>query len=103
MQLSEASTGQAEDTRAQKQPEDPEDRTDSNGQPNGELVRADTIKEEQNSTDHSETRLDGTNNGDQPKIQTTDDEVESGKPEEKVNDDHGGEELVEGQEDDVIY
>lgn len=103
MQPAVASPAQVEDTQAQKGPEEPENRADSSGQPNGELVRADTTNEEQNATEHRDPGLITANNNGSPKTQITGDEGESGKQEEKLNDDHGGEELVEGQEDDVIY
>jgi hypothetical protein len=38
-----------------------------------------------------------------PEARAKDGEVENTKQEEKTSEDHGGEELVEGQEDDVMY
>lgn len=97
------SASQLNGAEPSKQPENAEDIVQENGQPKTDLVGADTTNDEQATTYKSVPELDTANNEDKPKAQAKVGEVETGKQEEKTNEDHGGEELVEGQEDDVIY
>ena len=103
MQHPEAPATKFDGAEIPKQPEEPEERTGGNEQPKAELVGADTTNDEQIAIATTNAKVDTANREDKPKIQTTVQDLESGKQEEKLNDDHGGEELVEGQEDDVIY
>jgi hypothetical protein len=94
---------QVDVAEVKKQLEDSGEGTEGNRQPKAELVGADTTNDEQAAREHNDLEVDTAKIEDKPKVQPSVQGVESGKQEEKLNDDHGGEELVEGQEDDVIY
>ena len=64
---------------------------------------ADITNEEQATTESSVPEVNVTNDDDNTETQASVLEDEARKQEEKTSEDHGGEELVEGQEDDVIY
>lgn len=103
MQQALPSAGQSDSAEALEQPEDPMDITQDNKQPKAEEVGADITNDEQATEDTSAPEVDIANNEDKLEVQPTDRREENGKQEEKTNEDQGGEELVEGQEDDVIY
>ena len=100
---SEASAAKGDGAEATKPFESPEEWTEREGKSKAELAGADTTNEAQIVTEQNQTGHDNTNNEDKPDFQATGQDVERGKQEEKLHEDHGGEELVEGQEDDVIY
>ncbi len=59
--------------------------------------------EEQSTTGKNVPEVDAANDDHRPGNQGNALENEARKQEDKTIEDHGGEELVEGQEDDVIY
>ncbi len=94
---------QVNGAEASKQPETQEDIMEDSKQQKPDLVGADTTNDEQATADKSPPELDPSTNEDKPEVHARGREEEIGKSEEKASEDHGGEELVEGQEDDVIY
>ncbi|KAF7504088.1 hypothetical protein GJ744_002853 [Endocarpon pusillum] len=86
-----------------QQPGNEENATKQDGQPKAELVGADATNEEQATTESTVPEVDAVNYDDNTETQASVLEDEARKHEEKTSEDHGGEELVEGQEDDVIY
>lgn len=90
-------------TEPSKQPGKQKDITGSFGQPVAELVGADATNDEQVAVNTSAPEVVPANNEDERQVSARVHEEETGQQEEKTNEDHGGEELVEGQEDDVIY
>jgi hypothetical protein len=66
-------------------------------------VGADVTNKEQATTESNVLEIDADDEGENIETQASVLEDEARKQEEKTSDDHGGEELVEGQEDDVIY
>jgi hypothetical protein len=102
VQHSNSSASQVDRAEPSKQPED-QDIIRDDEQSGAGPVGADTTNDEQVAAEKSTHEVDTASNKDKPEVEATVREEDSGKPEEKTNEDHGGEELVEGQEDDVIY
>ena len=85
-------------------PGHPENEKDEDSRPpDTKSMGADTNNDEQVDPDKSARDLDVADEEYKNEAQATVHDVETGKQEEKTNEDHGGEELVEGQEDDVMY
>lgn len=76
---------------------------EDDAQPKAEMVGADTTNDEQITTDKSIPEIDTADKEDKLETAPNIREEETKKQEEKTSEDHGGEELVEGQEDDVMY
>jgi hypothetical protein len=99
-----SSASQAGGAEAELQPEERKDTTGDNEKAEADLVGANTTNDEQIVTEKNAPDLDNSNREDKPDGQAEAREEDSRKHGEKPHhDDHGGEELVEGQEDDVIY
>lgn len=98
-----ASKGSEEAEHGAEEPGKQKDITGSFGQPVAELVGADATNDEQVAVNTSAPEVVPANNEDERQVSARVHEEETGQQEEKTNEDHGGEELVEGQEDDVIY
>lgn len=103
VQYPEASASKFEGAESQKQPEDEKDMMQDMEQPKVEFVGTDTTNAQQTVPENSTCERDTAKDENKPQVDRALQERENVKPEEKTNDDHGGEELVEGQEDDVIY
>lgn len=58
---------------------------------------------QQTVTENHVARSEAAGREETPRVDSRSSREPNRKQEEKTNDDHGGEELVEGQEDDVIY
>jgi hypothetical protein len=90
------------------QPEHTEVAAQQNEQPKAEAmvesVGVVTTSDEQATLEKSGPDINTANHEEEkPEVRDKDGEAESKRAEEKSNEDHGGEELVEGQEDDVMY
>jgi hypothetical protein len=103
VQASHSSAGQVDRAESSNQPEDQDDIKQDDEQSRAELVGIDITNDEQVAADKSTHEVEIASNKDKPEVEAMVREEDRGKPEEKTNEDHGGEELVEGQEDDVIY
>jgi hypothetical protein len=103
VQASHSSASQIDRAEPSNQPEDQDDIKQDDEQSRAEPVGTDTTNDEQVAADKSTHEVEIAGNKDKPEVEATVREEDTGKPEEKTNEDHGGEELVEGQEDDVIY
>jgi hypothetical protein len=103
VQASHSSAGQVDRAESSNQPEDQDDIKQDDEQSRAELVGIDITNDEQVAADKSTNEVKIASIKDKPEVEAMVREEDRGKPEEKTNEDHGGEELVEGQEDDVIY
>jgi hypothetical protein len=101
------SSNQVDGAENTKQPQDQKDPMEETGQPKAAAVRADDTNPEQEtiarSTPERQTIEDTDNDDDKAETKDGVSDGANAKQEERNHDDHGGEELVEGQEDDVIY
>lgn len=98
------SASQVDGAQPPQEPGHEENATKEDGQPKAELLGADVTNEEQVTTESNVPELDAADDEDENiETQASVLEDEDRKQEEKTSEDHGGEELVEGQEDDVIY
>lgn len=98
-----SSANQVRGTEVSQHPGNQKDIIHGIGQAKEELVSPATTGDDQVSIDRTVPQRNIANNKVEPQAGTTNRQEEIGKQEEKTNEDQGGEELVEGQEDDVIY
>jgi hypothetical protein len=103
VQHPDSSAAQVDGTEPSKQPENQEDDTKDKEQPKANLVGANTTNHEQAIEHKIKDESNSVDKEEKPEVQAVVGEEGTGKAEEKIHEDHGGEELVEGQEDDVMY
>jgi hypothetical protein len=103
VQHPQSSASPTDGAEATTQPEDRRDAKEDNEQPMLDLARDENTDHEQAATQNGAAVPETAIGEDKPQVEGKVNQEENGKQEEKSHDDHGGEELVEGQEDDVMY
>lgn len=98
-----SSTAHVSGGEALEEPDNQHDIVQDNSHPSADLVGADTTNDKQAAMDKVISEVDTISDENNSEAQAAIRKEETRKQEEKTNEDHGGEELVEGQEDDVIY